>query len=521
MRPKLSAVLLHPYFNHEFVLIHSFLFELPLKSIQQKQDFFTGLIDRLRYFDEEVVGAQLATDLLSRMVLLDPTAQLCVTPYVLKTRTSDTAALFSAGAYKKYIMPQILRMFRLRDAQIRLILLEYFMEYVRLLDKAELEEAILPHLLLGMNDTNDVLVAKTLRCLADLIPILGSAAVIGGQRSRLFSDGRPQAAVSADTAPSWVGPRSITPVMGNNLMDYMVSGSPLPQENEEISGSCSSLNREEELLAQMPARLSPDGGEDDKSLSILTDGGAAGVEKNYTVLSNNIKTESPAITPEHVPIITDKLEDVFINENYTKTESYDNLDPPFKQESNFEDNEEEEHAWSDWETEELQHLQSPLQNDNIPLTQDLDLGNNLLNSNSNSFMTLQSQTSMESVRTSQSQLSTNNKNPSKSANKSSTVRIIDDLNALDIQVQKTSVTSSNGISSTEFDFFKDMEPIIKTSNNHSLVIDSKSMTTPQTHLLEDEDIKVDTNRFAAASTALNSDEASGWDMEDNDAWSND
>lgn len=28
MRPKLSAVLLHPFFNHEFVLIHSFLTEV-------------------------------------------------------------------------------------------------------------------------------------------------------------------------------------------------------------------------------------------------------------------------------------------------------------------------------------------------------------------------------------------------------------------------------------------------------------------------------------------------------------
>uniref|UniRef100_A0A1B0FA41 Phosphatase 2A Regulatory Subunit A helical domain-containing protein n=1 Tax=Glossina morsitans morsitans TaxID=37546 RepID=A0A1B0FA41_GLOMM len=196
MRPKLSAVLLHPYFNHEFVLIHAFF-----------------LIDRLRYFDEELVGAQFAGDLLSRMVLLDPTAQLCVTPYVLRTKNDYSSALFSENTYSTYLMLHIQKMFRLRDAQIRLILLEYFMEFVRLLTRDEIEENILPHLIAGMHDKNDVLVAKTLRCLADLVPILGAEIVLGGQRSRLFADGRPQAAIS-DAAAHWVEPRSITPILG-------------------------------------------------------------------------------------------------------------------------------------------------------------------------------------------------------------------------------------------------------------------------------------------------------------------
>lgn len=59
MRPKLSAILLHPLFNHDFILIHSFLTELPLKSPQSKQEFFTGLADRLRTFDPETVAEQM------------------------------------------------------------------------------------------------------------------------------------------------------------------------------------------------------------------------------------------------------------------------------------------------------------------------------------------------------------------------------------------------------------------------------------------------------------------------------
>lgn len=46
-------------------------------------------------------------------------------------------------------------------------------------------------MLVGIKDTNDQLVAATLRSLADLVPILGSSIVIGGKRAKLFNDGRP------------------------------------------------------------------------------------------------------------------------------------------------------------------------------------------------------------------------------------------------------------------------------------------------------------------------------------------
>lgn len=262
MRPKLSAVLLHPYFNHEFVLIHSFLMELPLKNLQEKQDFFTGLVDRLRYFDEEIVASQVGGLLLSRMVLLDPTAQLCVTPYVLKIKNDISSALFSGATFTKYIIPKIKQIFCVRDAQIRLILLEYFNEYMRLITIEELQEQILPNLLLGIKDTNDILVAKTLRCLADLVPILGSASVIGGNRGRLFADGRPQGL--PDSAKHWVEPRSITPVMACG--ENMVSASPLP-DTVDVSESYVSVGNTDNLL--MHERLSPDGGED---VQATTDG---------------------------------------------------------------------------------------------------------------------------------------------------------------------------------------------------------------------------------------------------------
>ncbi|EDW12069.1 protein-associating with the carboxyl-terminal domain of ezrin [Drosophila mojavensis] len=462
MRPKLSAVLLHPYFNHEFVLIHSFLFELPLKSVQERQQFFSNLIERLRCFDEQVVASQLASDLLSRMVLLDPTAQHCVTPYVLRTKTENgTAALFSPQTYLHYLLPHILKMFRLRDAQIRLILLDYFMEYVRLLSDEQLKSEILPHLQLGMSDTNDVLVAKTLRCLADLVPILGAATVLGGDRRRCFSDGRPHAAVSTDSSAPWTEPRSITPLMNGSAVDavdYMVSGSPLPVETN---------------VAPMPLRLSPDGGEDEKSITNLSEkplelsqSSSSGGGESNTENANS----SPSSAAHEQTLVND---------------------------------EDEDGAWSDWEnTDELQRLHVKQET-----LDELNLNNLETNSSTSTQATQPSLT--DSFRTACSSLSTV---ATKTSTPPTNRMLIDDLSALDIQVQLT--TPANTTESAEFDFFKDMEPVIET----------KIAAIP-----EPEIVQIDASRFAAAATASNGHETDaeadqGWghdEDEDDVVWGND
>ncbi|XP_017771213.1 PREDICTED: protein-associating with the carboxyl-terminal domain of ezrin [Nicrophorus vespilloides] len=201
-RPKLSALLDHPFFNHEFIYIHSFLTELPLKSDGEKDEFFGCLTNKLRGFNEATVASQLGALLLSRMVLLNKSAQAEVIPYVLSPRPEEDedekngSFLFGLDTFRKHIVPKLLDIFRVRDAQIRLLLLEYLNGFMTCFSKDELQSHILPELLVGIKDTNDHLVAVTLRSLADLVPILGSATVIGGNRARLFNDGRPMVASS-------------------------------------------------------------------------------------------------------------------------------------------------------------------------------------------------------------------------------------------------------------------------------------------------------------------------------------
>lgn len=106
-RPSLTDILQHSYFNQDFILIHSFLTELPLKNQIQKEAFFTNLVDRLRQFDETVIGTELIELILSRMVLLDETAKLCVLPFVLQPRndceptSTPITPIFSPEAFTK------------------------------------------------------------------------------------------------------------------------------------------------------------------------------------------------------------------------------------------------------------------------------------------------------------------------------------------------------------------------------------------------------------------------------------
>ena len=64
--------------------------------------------------------------------------------------------------------------------------------YLLQFTETQLEETILPLILLGINDINDEVVAETLKALAILVQALGAAKVIGSKNGKkIFSDGSP------------------------------------------------------------------------------------------------------------------------------------------------------------------------------------------------------------------------------------------------------------------------------------------------------------------------------------------
>ncbi|XP_075226622.1 protein-associating with the carboxyl-terminal domain of ezrin [Lycorma delicatula] len=245
LRPPLNSLLNITFFTHKFINIHNFLTELTLKTDIEKQDFFRGLSHKLSMFEEEIVASQLGTLLLSRMVLLDTTAQQHFLPSVFVPRTSGDVCcgkLFSEKTFRSYLVPKLLPMFCVRDAHVRLILLTHFSSFCSMFSATQLKTRILPELLVGIKDTNDTLVSCTLRALADIVPILGSSVVIGGKsRRKFFADGRPKAAAVRLSSKNH----------GHRSSNVMSSKSSKQNENETGSSAI-----------YLPERASPDGGED-------------------------------------------------------------------------------------------------------------------------------------------------------------------------------------------------------------------------------------------------------------------
>uniref|UniRef100_A0A1B0F078 Protein-associating with the carboxyl-terminal domain of ezrin n=1 Tax=Phlebotomus papatasi TaxID=29031 RepID=A0A1B0F078_PHLPP len=243
--------------QYAFATLCKEIFELmPKEDPTEKQQFFTDLVDKLRTFDENDVAIHLGDFLLSRLVLLDPTAQITVTPFVLDPKCDDIVpGVFSTKTFIKFIIPKLKKVFCVHDLQIRLILLEHFHKFMSLFTEEDLTGLILPQLLLGIKDTNDILVSMTLRCLADLVAILGATVVVGRNRSRLFADGRPQRVPEA-SIHHWTEPRSISPVV-ESAGQYSSHNMIIRDYNDLSRLSYTDVSNEN-LLSE---RLSPDGGE--------------------------------------------------------------------------------------------------------------------------------------------------------------------------------------------------------------------------------------------------------------------
>ncbi|XP_048260053.1 protein-associating with the carboxyl-terminal domain of ezrin isoform X3 [Bombus terrestris] len=218
------------------------------ENLQNPDPSLRTLITQLRMFPENIVAEQLGRLLLSRMVLLDTTAQEQLLPFILKPKDGNDNTdinLFSISTFKVYLVPKLLQMFCIRDVSIRLVLLSYFNSFVHIFQVDELKSQVLPELLVGIKDTNDHLVSATLKALADIVPILGAATVIGGNRGKLFTDGRP-----------------------NKLKDKKTKNS----INVEFVIPTDNIQK----VIDLPERPSPDGGEDKKEIT------SSIIEEEYT-----------------------------------------------------------------------------------------------------------------------------------------------------------------------------------------------------------------------------------------------
>lgn len=103
---------------------------------------------------------------------------------------------------------------------------------------------------MGIKDIDDNLVSSTLICLSELVPILGADTVIGGKRSKLFTDGRPNSKTNVTTGKSQ---DDLLFLSKKSLRDYHCS--------EDVYENGSRNTSEYEKTIVLNERPSPVGGE--------------------------------------------------------------------------------------------------------------------------------------------------------------------------------------------------------------------------------------------------------------------
>ncbi|XP_046844507.1 protein-associating with the carboxyl-terminal domain of ezrin-like [Xenia sp. Carnegie-2017] len=192
-RPEAQVLLNDEIFQMEYCQILLFLKSITIKTKEEKSSFFQTLHVRLHEVPPHVVAKRLLHLLLSRFVLLDPTAVEIFLPHLLTPQSSvdqnvhcNVQPILPEDLFKECCIPIVIKLFQVKDRHVRLILLKYIANYASMFEKDVLKLEILPQLRLGLIDSDNEMVSVTFNAMQHLVPLLGANIIVGGGRQSQF-----------------------------------------------------------------------------------------------------------------------------------------------------------------------------------------------------------------------------------------------------------------------------------------------------------------------------------------------
>ncbi|KHJ99884.1 HEAT repeat protein, partial [Oesophagostomum dentatum] len=193
-RLPLSAALDHPALSNDLTELINFCNTIQLKESVEKSDFYRSIVSRLRSLPSDVVAKRLCRLLLSRYVLLEPKSHSELYPFLL-VPADDGEGILPRECYNAYMVPELVRLFRVREPVVRIALLSLFDRFARYIPRERLEGFVRDEIIQGCYDSDSSLVASSLRALATLVDILGAEAVCPWQTAKKLGTGSPQVCV--------------------------------------------------------------------------------------------------------------------------------------------------------------------------------------------------------------------------------------------------------------------------------------------------------------------------------------
>eukprot|EP00116_Pleurobrachia_bachei_P002976 sb/3463238/ len=197
-RPSMEEFLSNPYFtvNPQSALINSiaFLEAITVKSEDEKRDFFRTASSGLFHVSSDHFQRYLMRLIFSDLCFAEEDAREYLLPRLLTVKTKrESRGFYKAESYARVIAPALKELYKRRAKHTRLVLLRLSRCYVPYLPTHFVKDALLPEILMGLNDTDDAIVMATFHGLAVLTSCLGATTVVGSslQKSH-FHDATPR-----------------------------------------------------------------------------------------------------------------------------------------------------------------------------------------------------------------------------------------------------------------------------------------------------------------------------------------